>query len=261
MSPRTEKLTITITKDYDLFHLIDKNRRIDIKKHKGLYRSLQKNGYYNFYPIICLRGGGKLYIQDGQHRLAIARELKIPVSYLVTKFEIDIPAVNAVPVKWSYLDYVEAWISAGKGEYQKGLDFYNRHSMSITKAFTLLSGRVNFAGFKDTFISGGFKIKSYEMAERVAGMHDVFYSLSKHMQGQRFVEALQAVAMVKGFEPNRLMQNVVKCREKIIPYSTRDAFLDMLQDIYNFRKRALFPLKIQAIQAGKARNPACSNKA
>lgn len=55
-----------------------------------------------------------------------------------------------------------------------------------------------------------------------------------------------AVCRVEEFEPKRLLRNAERCREKLMPYSTREAYLVMLEEIYNFRQQKLVALKVLA---------------
>lgn len=65
-----------------------------------------------------------------------------------------------------------------------------------------------------------------------------------------------AVCRVKEFEADRLLHGAERCREKLVAYSNRDAYLDMLEGMYNFNRNArnLFALKMEATKAMRERN-------
>jgi len=50
-----------------------------------------------------------------------------------------------------------------------------------------------------------------------------------------------------------MISNAGRCREKLVSYSTKEAYLDMLEDIYNFGRKNLLALKISAQQAMRDR--------
>ena len=51
-----------------------------------------------------------------------------------------------------------------------------------------------------------------------------------------------------------MLQNADRCREKLIAYSTRDAYLEMLESIYNFGRSKMLGLKVAALMAMRERN-------
>lgn len=70
--------------------------------------------------------------------------------------------------------------------------------------------------------------------------------------------ACQAVCRVAEFDPARLKANLKRCSEKLAPFSTRDAYLQMLEEIYNYGRSKLFALRIAAIEAMRERDPSRS---
>ena len=84
--------------------------------------------------------------------------------------------------------------------------------------------------------------------QQIAGM-------DSRLKNSRLVEALVAVHRVADFDSKRFSSNLHQCQEKLKPYSTRDGYLEMLEDIYNFRKKILYPLKNNALNVMRSRNP------
>jgi hypothetical protein len=72
-----------------------------------------------------------------------------------------------------------------------------------------------------------------------------------------------AITRVEEFDARRLIQNAERCREKLVAFSTREAFLDMLETVYNFGRNKLVGLKALATMALRDRNAtvAASKKA
>lgn len=65
-----------------------------------------------------------------------------------------------------------------------------------------------------------------------------------------------AVCRLDGFDAARLLAGVERCREKLVSYSTREAYLEMIEEIYNFGRRQLVPIKVNALNAMKSRSAA-----
>jgi hypothetical protein len=246
---------VSVTKNYRLFLRSDKNRPLDVKKHRELYDSMKRYGYLWCYPIVVFRNGSKqLTIKEGQHRLAIAEELGEPVYYIETPVDFDVAVINCTSKPWVLKDYAQKHAANGIEVYRKGLDFAESHGLPIGIAFALLAGTTSFTNVRSQFVDGEFEIKDQEWADRVASMYCAIVALSERVRGARFLQACIGACRVKGFKPERLIRGAKRCREKLASYSTKDAYLDMLEDIYNYGQSSLVGLKAKAQMVMRARN-------
>lgn len=250
------KRTITATKNYRLFTVSAENRPRNAKKHRRLKESMQRYGFLSSFPVVCVRdGSGTLVVKDGQHRLMFAEELGLPVSYTVEAADFDIALVNSTAKTWSLIDYAERHAANGVQSYIDGLAFANRFRLTVGTAFSLLGGTTSFGNVQQSFISGTFQIKDRDWAESVAMLYGSLIAISRNVANKRCIEACMACCRVEGFDVNRLLHGARRQREALVAYSTRDGYLDMLETVYNFGRRQLVPLKIQAIQAMRERIP------
>jgi hypothetical protein len=126
--------------------------------------------------------------------------------------------------------------------------------LPITIAFALLGGTTSFTNVKPQFVDGTFEIKDRDWADQVASVYCAMVALSKDIRGARFLQACMGACRVKDFKPARLIQGAKRCREKLVSYSTKDAYLDMIEELYNFGQRKLVGLKALAQMAMRARN-------
>jgi hypothetical protein len=62
--------------------------------------------------------------------------------------------------------------------------------------------------------------------------------MGPEMRNARFIEACMMVCRVKDFDGKRLLANAKRCRDKFASYSTKEAYLDMLEAVYNFGRAA-----------------------
>jgi len=65
-----------------------------------------------------------------------------------------------------------------------------------------------------------------------------------------------AVCRVAGLDVTRLRSGAKRRRDRLISYSTRDAYLGMLEEVYNFGRHSLVALKMEATAAMRARSAA-----
>lgn len=254
------KSNIVTTRNYRLFKYDLENRQLQLKKHKRLKESMKQYGFLRCFPIACYRNGKRdLVVKDGQHRLAFAEELGLPVHYIVEDVDFDIATVNGTPIKWTPKDYADKHAANGKSDYAEGIEFCNRHRIPIGTGFSLLAGTTNFSNIEQAFREGRFKVKDREWADKVASTYSAVVAMSSEVRNARFIEACMAVCRLGEFDQDRLLHSAKRCRDKLISYSTRDAYLDMMEEVYNFGRKNLVPIKMPAIQAMRERNVGAAN--
>jgi len=257
---KTEQRKIQATRNYRLFERSDDNRALDLKKHKKLYESMKTYGFLPCFPIVCIKNGlGPRKVKDGQHRQAIAEELGLPIYYVDEPVDFDVAVINCTPKTWTLRDYAEKYIAHGKHEYAAGIEFASRYGVPLGVSFAMLYGTTSFGNMQDVFVRGDFRIKDEEWSECVGSTYSAMIALSSSLKTVRFLEACMAAARVDGFVVSRLLAGAKQCREKLVSYSTRDAFLEMMEYIYNFKRQKTIPLRFLAVQAMRERN-ACKPK-
>lgn len=251
---------LNVTKDYRIFKRSMDNRVTDIRRHRKLERSMKQYGFLKSFPISCHRlEDGGLIVKDGQHRLAIAETLGLPVYWVEEVVDFDIAVVNSTGKIWGVRDYAEKYAANGKKDYAEGLEFADRHKINVGSAFAILAGTTSFGNVTDEYRSGHFKITDREWAEQVAAIYRPITELSQSCKTEKFLAACMAVCRVDGFDGKRLVRGAERCRDKLGSYSTRDAYLDMMEEIYNFGRMHLVGLKSLSLMA--MRNRSASNVA
>jgi hypothetical protein len=254
MSERTKKYVLSCTKNYRLFTRSEDNRPVDARKHRRLERSLKKYGFLPCYPLACYRDEkNRLIVLDGQHRLLLAETLGLAVYWVDLETSFDIAEINCSQEKWNLRDYARKYAANGIKAYVEGLEFAGQYGLTLSTAFALLAGTAHFHNVQAAFETGQFQVRDRKWAESVAFLYSRLTALSKSITKKTFVEACMAVTRVESFDQHRLVQNADRCREKLVSYSTREAFLEMLEEIYNFGRKQLVPLKVQATMAMRDR--------
>ena len=243
------------TRDYSLFVHSRENRPVNMEKHRKLERSMQEYGYLPMYPIHVRRlANGKHEIVDGQHRFAFAHKLGLPVWFVSGDENINVAMLNNTQEKWVMKDYAMCFAEMGKKDYQEVLEFSQQYGIPPGDSAGLLAGTVSWTNIRDAYTSGSYRVKTREKAHRIASVYMAMVSLNKHVRNTRLLKAIYAVCHVDGFDPARMIHNVKKCPEKLMAYSNRDAYLTMLEDIYNFARHKREALKIPAENAMRERS-------
>lgn len=251
---KKKPILIHYTEDYSIFHISKKNRPLDLAKHRQLEKMIAKYGYLPVIPLICKElKNGKLDIVDGQHRLAICETRGLGVWYVITDIDFDVAELNGAMKPWTLKDYAMRWAADGKSDYQEIIDFSEGNSIPMGDAAAMLAGCTGFSNVKRDFASGDYKVKDRFFANAVASIYVPLFKMNRQLRQKRFLEACMAVCRVDEFEPERLVSAAERCREKLVPYSTRDAFLRMLDEIYNRHRSKTFPLEHAAINVMRER--------
>jgi len=249
------KVNIQATKNYSLFTRSADNRPTDLKKHKKLMESMRKYGFLRSFPIVCVRDAkGRLVVKDGQHRLMIAESLGLTVYWVEEAVDFDIATINGTAKVWQLKDYAQTFAAKGCEAYRQGLEFAKEHGIPLGKAFALLAGTTTFCNCESAFMDGTFKIKDRTWADTVAGVYGPLSKLSPLVANDRFLSACMAVCRVKDFDPVRLLRTAERCRERLVSFSTKEAYLEMIESIYNYQQKRIVPLKVAAIQVMRDRN-------
>jgi len=255
------RITIQRTTDYLKFTRAIDNRLTDAKKHRKLRESMQKYGFLPYWPIVVRENGnGTYHIEDGQHRHLFARQLTLPIYFVVANDDFSIAEVNNTQKIWSVVDYVDCYIEKQIDSYRIGKEFKERYKIPITTAFALLAGTASFSNIDAEFRSGEFVIKDQDWAERVATVYSQIAQLSSEVSNVRFLETCMALCRVESFDSKRLIQGAKRCREKLVAYANRDGYLSMCEELYNYSRSQLFPLKVEAQMAMRKRNAAVVKK-
>jgi hypothetical protein len=265
MNEKTTHTNILKTKKYTMFLPDPGNRPVtlDGPRRKALRKSMQKYGFLAAYPIVCKPEGGKLVVVDGQARLAVAKELGIPVWYIVvdTDQQIDTAALDGTHAPWTIEDYARRWAAAWKQDYAELLQFCKDNNMAISVAMGILSSQGEHSTSDNhhsikMFRAGEFTITSREIADRVARLYKSFTSGSwvrRQLRNRFFVGALYAIAHVPYLDETRLLRVGDRNNGPLEPYGSSERYVRMLGYLYNYGQRTRHPLKEDAEDAMRAK--------
>ena len=253
---------IQTTKDYSIFSRCDHNRPVKTKGRKGLYNSMKLYGWLPSFPMtVWYDAKGYTLIKDGQHRFEIAKELGIPVFYVLEERDIDISVINQGIGVWKTADYAGSFAQRGNTDYIRLLEFCEEHKISVQTAVGLLSGTCSPNNRMNSFKCGEWRITEEAFAEKVCEISTAFSAYGVFARKDIFITAVSSCCRVEAFKPERLLRAVKRCPDKARHYGTIDATLSMLEEIYNFGQQSPFCLKIEVRRVMKERNAVKPSKA
>ena len=252
-----KKETLYKTTDYDMFDLISWNRSIKFNRpeSKKLFRSMKQFGFLPSHPIMVRRSeSGSLIVFDGQHRLYFARQLGLPVYFVIDDSGISIPEHQQTNRKWDFGEHFERWQTEGISDYKEVIDFANRYKITIGQAAGILAGTATSSNVRHAVENGTYRIKTRDIAYSTANLFRKAKSISNVTNNSGLIFAIYACHFVDYFDANQLFEQIERNPSMLVNCDGRDGFLEVLQEIYNHRKRVKMPLAFDAKQAMEKRN-------
>lgn len=244
------------TKDYNLFGTVRGNRPVELRgpRAKALALSMAEHGWLDAYPLMAQKNSSaRLKVIDGQHRLAIAKDLRLPVKYVIEKKLIDMAIINSTSKTWTMVDYVHRYAAQGNKNYTELVAFQKSHAIPINLCALLLAGSEKGNG-ATLLRTGQFKVEAPAFANEIMGCVYGLLQSSPIFKKTGAIKAVISCYRLKYFDQKRLVKGAASC-SRISPNTTSTAaFLELFEDLYNFRRKVTFPLKFDADVAAKKKS-------
>lgn len=206
-------ITIQSTLDYALFSRIASNREINRNHLAKLKKNILNKNLLDHFPIIIDKN---MLIVDGQHRLAAAMELKLPIFYIISPniTKADIAMVNSTRKSWGAKDYISFYAREGNEDYAK-LQLLMEQFPRVTymAAVRLVSDNCD-AGYT----GGGnasLKLKSGEVNANDIDIAHKICSMARKMEPElvyawapAFLCGIKNALLRNGGDPDKLLKNL-----------------------------------------------------
>jgi hypothetical protein len=185
-------------------------------------------------PILCIRDPqGRLIVKEGQHRLLAAIEAQVPVIWYEPAKDFDIARVASIKKNWSNDDHAHRYMVAGIPDYTAVKEFSDTNRISILAAACLLAGSPPSSAVSKAFKTGTYRVTEAKFAQRVITFFNALSQLQTSLRNNTFLNACVSVHHVSIFNPDRLYRSAKRLPNALKSYSTKDAYLTMLEEIYN----------------------------
>lgn len=230
------------TSDYGLFDLVPGNRKVVRDHTLTLKRAIEKRNLLHLYPIIVSPEGKVL---DGQHRLAAARELKVPLFYVVSENGtdiMDIALTNHASKHWTREDYLTYWCEKGKEHYVVLKEFWGKYDwMSLSTASAICVGEPANSTLSNTqrnlFNQGEYKIMDMRFATMFASACKDFLAVFKFATERPFMAALSELLRNSRYDQERMKEKLERYPGMLIRCPDKTRYLEVLEELYNYHGR------------------------
>lgn len=243
MNKQKSDIEVYETTDYELFGLYEENRKVSRAHVLKLKLAIQKKNLLNLYPIVVSADGKVL---DGQHRLAAATELGVPIYYIVSENGAnisDMAITNSTTKKWVRRDYLHHWVSQGKEHYRVLNDFWKKYDwMSLSVACAICIGEpANKTLPKEAriaFENGEYLVTDMRFATMFAAAIKDFLVHFEYAKERPFM-----AAMSKLLRHPKYKQDIMKKRLEAYPgFFVRcpdgERYIELLTRLYNYHSRS-----------------------
>lgn len=244
---------VITTTDYNIFNHVYGNRNINKLHVKRLSESFKEK--YLVSPIIV---NEKYQIIDGQHRFLAAKELGLPIRYLMVNGyglrEVQILNVNSK--NWLKRDYLNAYCDLGYDAYLKMktfmLDFPDFGILGAEILLTKNTKGANNTEFemfegkkrgRDSFQEGNLVIRdldlAYAWAKRIMQIKP-FFAYYNHVP---FIAAMIMLFKNKNYDHNLMMHKIDKHNHLLKHQKDQVEYVKHLEEIYNYRNQTKVSLR------------------
>lgn len=234
------------TTDYDIFKLHPSNRRLSNSNLTKLMKSIEENNLLRSCPIIV----DKQYrVIDGQHRLAAAQKLGLPITFQICDgiSSHDMVLLNNNQKQWSIGDYLNFYVSEGYLEYIKLADFCKAQNLQLNIALHLLNGCRSLDFFK-MFKTGLYTypdVAEYDEAcEKNRLIKETIDYIKKKTSGPKgyldrvtFYGALVDFFNIKSFEYDVFMKKLSFRLDLLRPCTKQGDYLNIFKNMYNWKNK------------------------
>jgi len=233
--------TVTETNNYDIFVEHENNRPVNVnsKKYKKLLQSMKQHGFLPFYPIWCkLLPDGRLSVQVGHHRLAVAKQLKIRLCYMIYNSDFKIWEEGFSTNAWTMTDHLVNQVSNGDSTALVIKNYHEATGISLAQCIGIFADRTTtgYGGNGDAFKKGTFKIMPSALlrSELIKSIVHETSKINKEIATQsNYVSALLKISTVDRFCVDRYITKLKAHSPLLVKCMTVDGYVEMIEGIYN----------------------------
>jgi hypothetical protein len=132
---------------------------------------------------------------------------------------------------WSIQDHLNFFITIQNPTYIKFKELAERHNVFTLHTIVILTGST------ESFKEGNLKTDRFDSAEKILNAAKQLKDWYKFYNRSTFVIALASLAVNKKFNLDYFLEKCVTYSNLLVGCNGRDAYKDMLINLYNFRRK------------------------
>jgi hypothetical protein len=234
-------IAVKETKNYSMFKSINGNRSKNELHLSRLKKSMEEHQLVS--PIIV---NEKYEVIDGQHRLAVCTDLKLPVYYIVVDgYGLDeVHRLNQNTSNWSHKAFIDGYASMGLEPYIQIQEFMDETKLGVGATLYLLAGytgqsqtdKLKRGEIKEVNLKRGYEIYGWilqieqavpKINVRRRGMMSTFIHLHNNTN----------------FNIDHFVSKLILRQGFWYDCSNAKQYLDLVEEIYNYKNRNKISLR------------------
>lgn len=234
-SKTTEFGKIYKTTNYGLFKTIESNRKLNPLNYSKLLKSMKEKQL-----IIPICVNDKYEIIDGQHRVKVCTELKLPIYYYMLKgySTAEMKRANLVSANWEKDDFLNAYVNDGFEDYADFNEMKIKYGLNSTDLLKIVAKiqNTNYQNIALMFDEGSFKISSAEISGVSAFLNALeSFNFFKEYKRSRFISAFLELYFFDGYDHSQMLARLKTRASMLVPHVTKDEYIKILANkIYSF---------------------------
>lgn len=251
---RDQQISVVFsTKDYAKFKTIGGNRMVNDAHVRRLKKSFDEE--YLLSPILV---NERFEIIDGQHRYQAAKLSGRELNYIVAEgYRLpQVQRLNTGTSNWGKKDYLQSYADLGVKAYVQMLAFMNKYpDFGLAAAESLLtqnSGGANnrnkeFTGNGQSgvknFQNGDLEIADLEFAYEAADKIMLVKPLYDGYTRTNFVRAISVLIQKDNFDMDHFLSKLEKNPGMLSHRNSISEYIEVIEEIYNYRSRSKVNLR------------------
>lgn len=241
------------TSNLGQFNLHPSARSVRGNRLKNLVDFMRRRNLLRYYPILV---DSSYTVIDGQLRLLAARELNLPISYIVTNhFSLHMSVSAAARSKtWGKADYLKYFCKSGIEDYLHLERFLSQYPhIGLHHGIRFLSDTsLGFTLMEHYFKVGKFKAVARTRANRLAillgQVHDERLKRSSVFKNAMFNQIENPL-----FDAEKFVERLNKYPDLMGPFADVSGCVEQMSNVYNVRVRSEDRVTLQFIDFRDAR--------
>jgi hypothetical protein len=233
-----------VTKDYNIFIMLEDNRMINQNHVANLVQAMEENpDGIRLEPILC---NGKMEIIDGQHRLQALMRLERPVYYqVVPGLDIeDTVRMNVYRRNWNPMDFAYSYAARGNTNYSRYVTQREKRPQLQHRAILSFMQNGEMHRIDELFRGGRLVVSDTDenIADRFQKLDDIATKMpaGNDASARAFQRAVLSIVRRPNYDHERMMAKLDFAATKWLSHpfiSTEDA-QRALEGVYNESARA-----------------------
>lgn len=211
-------------------------RPVEAAHLKAMIESMRQKSLLKYYPIIVDRD---FVVYDGQRRLLAARELGLPIYYIVASniSMLMIAQAGSRSKGWALADYLKHYCMAGKEPYLYLADYVKKFPhIILNSAISLHQPTGSYSESIALYRSGEWKNHNCGLALKVA---QCLENLEKQEFRKNTVLLRSFTMQMRNvnFDPNHMIDAINEHPDLMRPFADTESCFKCMENTYNYGKK------------------------